>query len=66
MLNELVHSAKYLQRSRLDRGTAKAFDVADTVAASRSLRTTVGRGLIALGRRLTETGTVDLPEKRAA
>jgi hypothetical protein len=66
MLNELVHSAQYIQRVRLaERGT-RTFGVVDDFVASRSLRNTVGRGLIALGRRLTETGSTEPPEQRAA
>jgi hypothetical protein len=66
MLNELVHSAKYIQQLRLDEHSAKPLSVADTFVASRSLRSTVGRGLIALGHRLARTNPAELPLERAA
>jgi hypothetical protein len=62
MLNELVHSARYIQQVRLAEHASRVTQATDTRPGSghqpprppHALRSKMGRGLIALGHRLLE------------
>jgi hypothetical protein len=72
MLHEYVYSAKHLQQIRLrelagpvNRRGTPAPDARRTQEAPRPLRSAVGKGLIALGRRLVEGSTEEVLERAA-